>query len=249
MPALRQSLGATAHKLLGLVGQRRYKRFFVLTRSRTGSNLLVNFLNSHHAIYCENEIFQHLGDQSPESRLRQVYTREPFYIRAKGFKIFYYHPLDNPDSSLWQHLIDDRDIAVIHLKRRNILRTVVSREIAGYQDVWHTHHPTSPLAAHDKQVTLSIEKTAHLLSRTRHWEELATRQFRHHKVLELHYEELVKHTDSQWRKVTDFLGVDYKHPQTALRRQNPESLRELITNYNEMRGAFAGTEWESMLED
>lgn len=249
MPALRQTLGATAHKLLSIIGQRRYQRFIVLSRSRTGSNLLVNFLNSHHAIYCENEIFQRLGEQRAEERLKQVYSREPFYIRAKGFKIFYYHPLDNPSSSLWQNLIEDRGIAVIHLKRRNILRTLVSREIAGYQDVWHTHHPVDPRSAGDKQVTLSIDKTTHLLARTRHWEELADRQFRHHDMLTLYYEDLVKQTDTQWRQVTRFLHVDYKHPETDLRRQNPESLRELITNYNELRAAFRGTEWESMLEE
>ncbi|MDO6459301.1 hypothetical protein Q4485_01175 [Granulosicoccaceae sp. 1_MG-2023] len=249
MSALRHRIGRTAHQFLSLVGQRNYKPFFVLSRSRSGSNLLVDFLNSHHGIYCESERFAKLGDTPAQARLDEVYGREPFYIRAKGFKIFYYHPLDRKDTSLWQLLINNHAIAVIHLKRRNLLRSLVSRQIAERQQIWATSTGGEPILAVDKRVTLDVRKTIQDLSRTRHWEKLAERQFRQHEILTLYYEDLVKHTDNSWRQVTRFLGVPYKHPQTTLRKQNPESLRELIRNYDEIQLAFRGTEWEAMLEE
>lgn len=35
-----------------------FKRFIVLSRSRTGSNMLISYLKSHPIVYAECEIFQ-----------------------------------------------------------------------------------------------------------------------------------------------------------------------------------------------
>ena len=118
----KKALAVVSHKLLSAVGNNQYRRFIVLSRSRTGSNLLISLLNSHPHIYTEREIFGKLSGRN--------------YVKAKGFKIFYYHPLDDDSCSIWDELQSLDDLYVIHLKRRNILRTLLSRKTAGIQDVW-----------------------------------------------------------------------------------------------------------------
>jgi len=85
-------------KVLSRNGHYKYRRFIVLTRGRTGSNMLA-----------------------------KAYSMQPRYIYAKGFKIFYFHPKDNDPNNIRSDLGKFDDLLVIHLKRRNILRTLISR--------------------------------------------------------------------------------------------------------------------------
>jgi LPS sulfotransferase NodH len=125
-------------KFQSILKHKGFKEFIVLSRSRTGSNMLISFLNSHPHIQAEGEIFAKLGSKDPNDILSEVFAKQPLYVKARGFKIFYYHPLDEKDKSneLWNALINMNNLQVIHLKRRNLLRTLVSRKIAILQDVW-----------------------------------------------------------------------------------------------------------------
>ncbi len=70
-----------------------FQRFIVLSRSRTGSNMLLSFLNSHPNIHAEGEVFNRLNGQNYQEILSRVFADQPPRILAKGFKIFYYHPM------------------------------------------------------------------------------------------------------------------------------------------------------------
>ena len=133
------------YKALGFFGHDNFVRFIVLTRSRTGSNLLLSFLNSHPNIFCESEIFAKLDGANPISRLLAVFAKQPRHIRAKGFKIFYYHPLDAKADELWRVLEQRNEIRVIHLRRENILRTLLSRKIASIRGSWTELSTTPPI--------------------------------------------------------------------------------------------------------
>ncbi len=119
-----------------LPGQSQYRKFVVVTRARTGSNLLISLLNSHPQVDARGEMFREMKGQSVESRLDRVFRRRPRRIEAVGFKIFYYHPLDDHHSQVWDRLCSMDDLYILHLKRRNVLRTVTSRKLAGSTDIW-----------------------------------------------------------------------------------------------------------------
>ena len=51
------------------------------------------------------------------------------------------------------------------------------------------------------------------------------------------------------KKMTDFFGVQYVQPKTYLKKQNPGRLRDLVTNYDELKAAFSGSEWQAFFED
>lgn len=236
------------YRLLAIFGHGSFVRFIVLTRSRTGSNLLLSFLNSHPNIFAEGEIFATLHGVDPLARLRAVFGRQPRHIKAKGFKIFYYHPLDAKADDLWHEIEHMDDIRVVHLTRQNVLRTLLSRKIAGMKESW-TGTRFDSADPGSKRVTMTTEELAEGFRQTREWEQSAAMRFRSHPMLQISYEELVRDPGEVFAKLLTFLEVPVSSPRTALRQQNSESLRELIGNYDQLKKHFVGSRWQPYFED
>jgi LPS sulfotransferase NodH len=226
----------------------RFTRFIVLSRSRTGSNLIVSLLASHPQIDAEGEILNRLRGRNPGDVLDRTFGPQPFFVRAKGFKIFYYHPLDGRSEEVWERLTSMPELAVIHLRRWNVLRTVVSRRIAGDRDEWLTRgEPT--IATEAKAVTIGPEELERAFRQTRAWESEGERRFAGHRVFPLWYEGLVADIPGTFAEITAFLGVRYVKPSTDLRRQNPEPLEDLLSNYDELHESMRGTELEAFFTE
>lgn len=237
------------HNLLRLIGHHNYKRFIVIARSRTGSNLLISYLDSHPNIHADREVFAKLNGRDYKSVLSRVYGKQPRKIKAAGFKIFYYHPMDENGQHIWDYLIKSEDIFVIHLKRFNILRTMISRKIAEKQDSWELKNPTVPLDKNEKCVDFTFSELENAFKKTREWEIHGDKIFEKHRLISVYYEDIVKDPENTLEKVIRFIGVDNLSLKTNLRKQNPERLRDLVTNYDELKSAFSGTEWQAFFEE
>lgn len=92
------------YKIMAPFGANNHGKFIVLARARTGSNLLISLLNSHPNIYVESEIFAMKPREGIDGRLRKVFSKQPGFIMAKGFKVFYFHPNDCPNCALMHEL-------------------------------------------------------------------------------------------------------------------------------------------------
>ena len=231
-----------------VLGHTDFTPFIVLARSRTGSNLLITLLESHPHIRADGEILHSLEGRDGADVLAKTFCKQPIRIKARGFKVFYYHPIDDDSGGVWRTLAGMDHLRVIHLKRRNVLRTLVSRKVAGARDEWVTESG-APASFTDKAVALAARELAEGFARTRAWEEGGDEMFSRHPLLSVHYEDLADDPNGVFREITDFLGVPYARPSTTLRRQNPERLSDLVTNYEELKGAFQGTELEEFFED
>lgn len=237
-------------RLLSAVGTRDYKRFIVLSRSRTGSNLLIASLDSHPNISAEGEIFSTLRGRDARDLLGRTFSRQPYFVKAKGFKIFYNHPQDDAASGLWEALQAMDDLHVIHLKRRNKLRTLLSRRIAQVEDVWLVKGDrTAQAGVGPTRVTFALEELVEGFKRLQAREEHGDRMFARHRLLSLDYDDIADGNPAGLRQATEMLGVDYQPPVVALRKQNNRSMRDSITNYDELKAACAGSPWESFFED
>ena len=226
-----------------------FRRFIILTRSRTGSNMLVSFLNSHSNVHAKGEIFNRLNGRNHKEILSKVFAKQPSHIKAKGFKIFYYHPMDDKSCDLWDNLISMDNLWVIHLKRRNILRTLVSRKIAGLRDVWATNSVKTCNTGKNKAVSFTEAELNKGFKQTRKWEDRGDMKFKKHPLISVYYEDLINNPEGTFVNITDFLDVEYEPPKTILRKQNPEKLRDLVINYSELKKAFSGTKWQAFFEE
>lgn len=239
---------ALRFKLLSAVGHENFTKFIVLSRSRTGSNMLMSLLNSHPEVIAEHEILARLNGRDAREIVAGTYAKQPYYVKAKGFKVFYYHPLDGDPAALLDDLAAE-NIRVIHLKRRNILRTLVSRKIAGMKDVWAATSAARLDVGRHKSVSFTVEELEEGFRRTRDWEVEGDRRFAAHPLLSVRYEDLVRDPDGSLAEVLDFLGLQHFPLETEMRKQNPERLADLVTNYAALKAAFAGSEWEPFFEE
>ena len=246
-----------------LTGHRNYTPFIILGRSRVGSNFLRGLLNAHSQITAFGEIFRDVTDtdwdhtgyfqsaqtvtalqNDPAAFLREkLFGRFPRYLKAVGFKIFYYHA---PNTNVWAYLQAETGIRVIHLKRKNILKTHLSRKKAAATDLWEkTSH------RQERQTTFELDYDECLSDfiRTRQWEREFDAFFQSHPMLEIFYEDLAANRAREMRRVEQFLNVDFEEVQPSTRKQSKAKLSETILNYDTLKSRFAGSEWEVFFED
>mgnify|MGYP001034688135 CR=1 FL=1 len=100
-----------------------------------------------------------------------------------------------------------------------------------------------------KRIELSVAEAERAFRATRLREAEGDKRFGKHALLDIYYEDLVSDTRGTFHKLTEFLNVPYVPPSTKLLKQNPEPLSELIVNYQDLKTAFMGTEWERFFND
>jgi LPS sulfotransferase NodH len=222
------------------------RRFAIVGNARTGSNYLLDGLKSSPSIRMYHEIFaghNRRAGQDFSSLLSTVFQYESRSIQMVGFKVFYNHLSEEE----WQRLQACRDLQIIHLTRRNRLRTVISLEIAFKTGQW-----TQSVRAgrpREKQVVLEPSKLIKRLEQIESGEAAARSRFCDRPILEIVYEELVQSPPEVFASVGAYLGVDGIDPgQIRLKRQNPEALRQLIVNYDEVAAALSSTRFAEYLE-
>jgi LPS sulfotransferase NodH len=237
--------------IFGMIGHKKFTPFIVLSRSRTGSNLLISFLNSNNKILAESEIFRNIKDKKPEKILKKVFAKQPFWIKAKGFKLFYYHPIDGDPEDLKNKLLKIKNLHVIHLKRKNILSTLVSRKIAENTNVWADRGNISNAQRNsisDSQVHFYMNELDQAFEETERWQNKSDEIFFNHPKIEIFYEDLINHPDETFLLVTSFLNVPYASPKTKLKKQNLNDLSKQVENYSELKKHFSNTKWAVFFE-
>jgi LPS sulfotransferase NodH len=240
-----------------LKGNKEYQKFIVLGRSRVGSNLLISYLNSHPNIFALGEMF---GNNHSEKVI--IYRREnpleyltdncyrkyPEKIKAVGFKIFYYHPVKDESRTIWQKLKEDKELKILHVKRENILRTHLSWAIAGKTDKW-TITGNNNIPVNNKSIELSAEDCVISFEKTRKWETEFDEYFKDHQILQVNYENLTSNTQDELENVQQLFNLPLHKLHTALKRQNPEPLKNLISNYSDLKRQFTDSEWGNFFEE
>lgn len=230
-------------------GHRDYVPFIVLAHARTGSNMLLSMLRSHPQVLVRGEVFARVEPDELQATVDRTFRRRvPRNVEAAGCKVFYYHPLGDRSGQLWHELDEVRDLHVVHLRRHNMLRTIVSREIAAQRDEWLQTRPQQTIPADLRRVSLTVDQVRSGVERIQRLEREATDRFEERPLLEACYEDLVSSPTHEFGRITDFIGVAAADPIGKTLQQNPEPLALLLTNYDELRAAFRGTPVEAWLD-
>jgi LPS sulfotransferase NodH len=261
--AFQEALAREALHARALLGGRDYRRFVVVSVARTGSTLLNNLLTAQGNVLAFGELFRGDGaigwDLRPfnsrqGARLQQLHETRPLQflekevfrawpreIAAVGFKLFYYHARSGPQAQVWDYLQADPSIAVIHLKRRNILEQYASLRVAHETNVWSSTTAGGPAP---EPIRLDPEACR------RHFEEVRAQESACDALFGVRartvaYEDLIADRTAAMGAVAAHIGVELKPAKAALVRQRTEPLTTAIANYAELRDHFAGSPWES----
>ena len=283
-----------------------YTRFVILSAARTGSNLLASALNTGEHIVCFRELFngrsgfidyhvEGYDNRSAEDlALRnrdfarfleeRIFVPWPERVRAVGFKMPYEHFLWFPDMLTW--LQERPRVHVLHLRRRNMLRALVSLRVAQKTGGWVEDVPFTlaqaltlryamKAARHPLEAMTAIKRllwpakagkaepawkserepvsfTADECRFYFDWSERTGAEYdealKANPVLALSYEELVGDRRRALGEVQRFLDVPREGLFLTTRQQNPEPLRELLANYDELRAEFQGTRYADFFD-
>ena len=230
-----------------LFGKSSYKKFVIIANPRTGSNLLKYLLDDHNDIRAHKEMFRFLYGKTCRQIYHTVYPKKSLK-KVVGFKIFYHHPRNTKDREVWKLLQNDTTIKIIHLQRKNFLKSRISRLIANKNLLWISISRRQN-NINSKKVYIDINKLFERYEYTKKCINRINAEFKNHSILNLTYEELNTDQEMAMKKVFDFLGVSYQKVTCSLKKQNTERIEDLVSNFSELSRALEGSDLESMLMD
>lgn len=246
-----------------LPGQRNYQKILLLGTARVGSTLLQSYLNKHPEIYCEGEIYNtdHLKMYGKADKLKAQmnddaikflatygYPKHSKKIKYAGFKLFYSHFKTEKTKAIWRYLIQNKEIKIIHIKRRNLLRNFLSLKIAVKTNEWRSFNENSN--SENKKTELTKEDCLYEFESQYNTTRQIEQKFKNHKIIEVYYSDLVNKKQETMNRIFNFLDTEPIFlPDPVLKKQNPERLSELILNFESLKSEFQHTPWESFFDE
>jgi LPS sulfotransferase NodH len=197
--------------------------------------------------YPQSQKLKRQLDEDPVSFLeKQVFCNFPSHIEAVGFKIFYQHAKTSKSQKVWKRLENSKDFKIIHLRRENILKTVLSLQKAFQTDRWiNTANALEPSI----QVKLEYEYLANSFLEIKNYEKEYDKLFRHHSVLNLTYENLLADSEKETNRIQKFLNLNEATLVAKTHRQSSQSLSDSITNYKELKARFSDSQWAKFFDE
>lgn len=247
------------------------KCFFELFHRHTDS---IPFSLPGYQAKSNNSTIVSLRNADPAAFLRQeIYKPQKIQVKAVGFKLLYPQgrtgtpwwngpefarwwekvgpePVwDGKKSDLWSYLEENTDIAVIHLKRKNLLRSKVSAGIAQRSGNWGVGATGGLGSRSNVQFALDFDECLQDFEAHRRMEDEADLVFENHRKLNLTYEELTQETAIAVASVQEFLGLERQALVTQTKKQANQPLSEVISNYSQLKSQFSHTRWKECFEE
>ena len=251
-------------------------RFVILGSQRTGTTLIRTSLASHPDILCHGEAFNlgrkpykdaggywHFSRQSFGRRVRsilrpaantelflsQLYESDGF--AAIGFKLMLNHCRARP--YIWDSLTR-RNVRVLLIERRNVLKTLISRRAAQSSGVYHvsrTLRQGSAVASWTpKKVTLDIatlrQDLEAISAEHAAWKSMVGNRL---SCLDVVYEEYAADGEAGNAAILDFLNVRPAPLKTDLKKVNPDKLEDIVENFEQVAAELDGTRFAPYLTE
>ena len=237
-----------------------YQKFLVMAHARSASSMVIGTLKKHPEVLCFGEIFVggriHFNEEDYDNKsLKSLYLRNRFPVEfleksiyssyrddisAVGFKVFPDQLASPRFSIVWKWLDANPNIKIISLQRTNLLAAFTSLLIA--RKYGFGSPPGGTVTVSNEECVREFEK------HKRHHEDLKMR-LRNHDVMYTSYENMTSDLNRQFDAFQQFLGVNPFPLQVNSKKKEVRPLSQVITNYDELRRSFSGTEWSDFFVD
>lgn len=173
---------------------------------------------------------------------------DPQGKRAVGFKLKHDELVLPEYQTLRDQIISDRDLRIVHLRRKNLLRRYLSHYIANHVTrvtfaVLDQPVPEVPAVRLDPEECKRDFET--VLAREAAFERLSAQ----HQGFSIEYEEMIAGDKRRMAALQDFLGVSHLELTTTTKKLGKLSLRNSVENFNELRDYFSGTVYASFFDE
>lgn len=263
------SVRGVAAEWASAAGYNSMTKAIIVTTQRTGSTFLEECLESHPEVWSGGELLiSGIHVRAPSFLSSSRYATKLYRFVAGGawyptrlmtrffesggrpvriFRAMYNH-IENP----WTlgYLRRNSNIHILHLRRQNLLKMYVSKLLLSRKRVeaWQPH-ATTPVPV----VSTYVSPQAALIHMRRakalydHYEQA----FAQHPRLGLVYENMIENQGLRPRvaqQVCAFLGISNHPMRSNLIKINPDNLRDMVTNYDELARVLRKTEFAELLD-
>lgn len=209
----------------------------------------MSLLNSHPNVKADGEIFKWPGGKSCEEIWSDFFINYPKRIKFAGFKLFYNHPRTG-DKKVWEFIEEDPNIIIIHLTRNNLLRSLVSKKIGLKTKQWtESLKRPSFIPVDIKKIHLDTKECEEYFKKIKDYEKTTNKRFQDHQIIPVTYEELAENKQQTISRIFRDLELQDFSVVSGMKRQNPETLSELVVNYEELNAYFNNTRWTNFFTE
>jgi len=195
------------------------------------------------------QLLEKTRDERPVDFLRDYLFYAGSY-QAIGVKIKYDELEQSRWSAVFDSLLADRDIRVVHLRRENRLRRLVSAimaELTGVTVVVASNpqrEPRRPV----RKIVIDVEGCIRDFTAVQAAEARFRRHFSGHRTFEVSYEGIMDESSRQLWDLQRFLRVEEAALTANTIKQSVDRLEDVIENYSEVRYALCQTEFAYCLQ-
>jgi LPS sulfotransferase NodH len=212
-----------------------YVRFAILCEPRSGSTLLHTYLNFHPCIKSYGEVLREKRERSnlkvPDPIKSFVFKPHASHLKAIGLKLFYSYHNHPAYGYAFGQVVNDPDVKIIHLIRRNVLGLYVSLKIAQRTNLWSSITTSGSF----QQIKVDADDFREFARAYLQQQRDLAKLLQNHHVLNVCYEDLIKDTDYVLKTVQEFLGVHPRNLLSLLKKQNPRPIESLVINYQDVK--------------
>ncbi|XP_057449508.1 uncharacterized protein LOC130740816 [Lotus japonicus] len=240
--------------------------FAILSNQRSGSGWFETLLNSHINVSSNGEIFSVKERRENASSILQtldrVYNLDWFSSASKndcsaatGLKWMLNQGLMQHHKEIAEYF-NRRNVSVIFLFRRNLLRRMVSMHANSYDRYAKLLNGTHKSHVHSAEEADILSKYKPFINSTSLLDDLKDMEMKAAKALEyfnstrhmiLYYEDLVR-DNTKLRDVQEFLGLPEMELTSRQVKIHRGPLSDHIKNWDEVNKTLTGTIYESFLE-
>lgn len=227
-------------------------KFVLFLVGRVGSTYLTGLLNSHPQILALSEELRFLEEDGAGAQLEWAdkFLTPPLVGREKvrGFNVKLVHTVDQ---QAFGQLLEDKGCKILHLKRRNRVKAVISRingqRLYDKTGMWGLFDESNRM----QQLTVDLEQFDEYIKHREKMDRQMEEYCRSLKLplLILYYEDLLRDENGFLNNIFEFLEVDPYPVKGSTLKITSDDLSKAIANFTELRARYEGTEYEMMFDE
>lgn len=228
--------------------------YVILFIERDGSTYLSSMMMEHPDVQAVYEHFAVLKQKGATAAEQLAWADDFFTPAAVGKKAalgFKTKLVDVLDRNGFTELLKSKGCHIIQMRRRNLVKAVVSRinarRLYEASGKWNLYKADDRMPATE----FDLEQFDQFVQER----EAADRELNDYvsgldlpKIL-VEYEELLQNRDESLARVFSFLKIRPFPVQGKTLKHTRDDLREVVLNFDELRGRYAGTVYESMFDE
>ncbi|MBN1851688.1 MAG: hypothetical protein JW829_03160 [Pirellulales bacterium] len=238
---------------------------------RSGSTVLGNLIDQHSKVFWDSEVFLKylerrqrrgltLGETAAasdaEKLLRSRMRLAGGIIYGCEIKFFHLHLLNLEVSAFVDKLEDFGFSHFVVLRRRNLLRVVVSSVVAHHRSQFHSRLGERAVLT---QICLNVDSVsidndqkpllAFLEDYQASFDALDQRLSGLHSLILTYEEDVLKDPMVAYGRLCQFLALQEQKPIVRFGRTTPFALRDILSNFSEVEARLRDTPFEWMTKD